>query len=109
MVKAAEEQAKKGEGAPPVAQLASLAELQYLAQNPEAAKTAADRALALSDKSERKQVKQQLDAFEQNGKRVAKQLEAAKKQAKQDGGKSLQDPAGTLGTGDALGTGATAP
>lgn len=109
VVEEAERKAKQGEGAPPVAQLASLAELQYLAQNPEAAEAAAKRALALSDKSDRKQIQQQLDAFEQNGKRVGKQLKAAKKQAKQDGGKSLQDPAGTLGSTDSLGTGATAP
>ena len=109
VVEGAEEMAKKGEGAPPVAQLTNLADLLYLAQNPDAAKAAGDKALALADKTERKQIKAQLDASEQNGKRVAKQLKAAKKQAKKDGGKSLQDPAGTLGTGDALGTGAAAP
>jgi hypothetical protein len=109
VVEAAEEQAKKGEGAPPVAQLASLAELQYLAQNTKAAEAAADRALALADDSERKQLKTQLNSFKQNGKRVGKQLNAAKKQAKQDGGKSLQDPAGSLGSQDSLGTGTTTP
>jgi len=109
VVEGAEEMAKKGEGAPPVAQLTNLADLLYLAQDPDAAKAAGDKALALADKTERKQIKAQLDASEQNGKRVAKQLKAAKKQAKKDGGKSLQDPAGTLGTGDALGTGAAAP
>jgi len=109
VVEDAEQQAKKGEGAPPVAQLASLADLLYLAQDPKAAKAAADRALALADEDERKQVKAQLKSSEQTGKQVAQQLKAAKKQAKQDGGKSLQDPAGSLGTQDALGTGATAP
>lgn len=109
VVAAAEAQAKKGEGAAPVAQLTNLADLQYLAQNTEAAKKAGDRALALASPDERKQIKAQLKASEQNGKRIGKQLKAAKKQAKQDGGKSLQDPAGTLGTQDALGTGATQP
>lgn len=109
VVEAAEQQAKKGEGAPPVAQLASLAELQYLAQDDAAAKATSERALALADKTERKQLEAQLDSFEQNGQRVGKQLKAAKKQAKQDGGKSLQEPAGSLGTQDSLGTGTTTP
>jgi len=103
----AEQQAKTGDGGPPVAQYANLADLLYLAQRPEDAKVAADKALALASKDERKQVQAQVKASEQNGKRVAKQLKAAKKQAKQDGGKSLQDPAGSLGTQDALGAGAT--
>jgi len=105
VVKAAEQESKKGEAAPPVAQLASLAELQFLAQNPTAAEAAGKKAVALADKEERNQLEAQLKSFKQNGARVGKQLKAAKKQAKQDGGKSLQDPAGTLGTQDVLPTG----
>jgi len=100
---------KKGNGAPPVAQLATLVEFQYLNQDPAAAKKTAAQVVALSDKTERKQIQQQLDSFEKNGKAVGKQLAAAKKQAKQDGGKSLQDPAGSLGTQDALGAATATP
>jgi len=109
VVKAAEKEAKTSEAAPPVAQLASLAELQFLAQNNEAAEASAKKAVALADKSERNQLEAQIKSFRQSGEQVAKQLKAAKKQAKQDGGKSLQDPAGTLGTQDALPAGQAQP
>lgn len=109
VAQAAEQEAKNNNGPPPIGQLANLAQLQYLAQNSEAAQASGERALALVDKEERNKLEAQLKSFKQTGAQVAKQLEAAKKQAKQDGGKSLQDPAGSLGTQDPLSTGQTQP
>jgi len=111
VVENAEQEFKQGEGPAPTNQLLQLAYYQYLAQDPEGADATKQKALAsVEDADERKALNQQLAQAEQQGTFIARQLKAAKKQAKQDGGKSLQEPAGSLGTQDSLGaTGATGP
>lgn len=110
VVENAKQEFKKGEGQSPATQMLQLAYFQYLAQDPKAAAATGKEALTfVTDDAEKKQFKAQLKTSEQQGNFIAKQLKAAKKQAKQDGGKSLQDPAGSLGTQDSLGTGTATP
>ena len=110
VVENAEKLFKQEEGPAPTNQLLQLAYYQYLAQQPDEADATRKRALASVDTAERKALNQQLSQAEEQGVFIAKQLKQAEKQAKQDGGKSLQEPAGSLGTQDSLGTGgATSP
>lgn len=90
--------------------LATLATYQYYAQDATAAEASRKRALAATpDKAEQQQITTQLDSVEKDAKRIGKVLAQAKKQAKKDGGKSLEQPAGSLGTSSSLGTPPTAP
>lgn len=99
----------KGGGQNPVGPLTTLATYQFYAQDFEAADATSKKALAATtNETEKKQVKTQLDTVRKDAKRIGKVLTQAKKQAKKDGGKSLEDPLGSLGSGGSLG-GTTAP
>ncbi|MGK2933291.1 MAG: hypothetical protein ACSLFD_11110 [Solirubrobacterales bacterium] len=94
-----EEAAKNGNGPSAGPTLATLATYQFYAQDTKEAEATAKRALAATtDKAEKQQIKQQLDSVEKDAARIGKILARAKKQAKKDGGQSLQEPAGSLGT-----------
>jgi hypothetical protein len=103
VVEDAKRQFQKGEGPVPTNQLLQLAFYQYLAQDTAAADATSKQALATLDApGERKQVRTQLKQAERQGQFIARQLKQAKKQARQDGGQSLQEPAGSLGAQDSL-------
>ncbi|MGB0121096.1 MAG: hypothetical protein WBP55_09120 [Solirubrobacterales bacterium] len=110
VVENAKQEFKKGEGQSPATQMLQLAYFQYLAQDPKAAAATGKEALTfITDETEIKQFKAQLKTSAQQGASIARQLKAARQQAKQDGGQSLQEPAGSLGTQDSAGAAATAP
>lgn len=93
------EQAKKG-GQSPAAPLATLATYQYYAQMYGAADANRAKAVATATgDTEKKQINQQLDSAEKDAKRIGKLIKQAARQAKQDGGKSLENPLGGLGSG----------
>jgi hypothetical protein len=102
--------ASKKNGPSPAGPLTTLATYQYYAQDTAAADATRKRAIASTpDKAEQTQIKDQLDSVEKDAKRIGKLLAQAKKQAKKDGGKSLEEPAGSLGTSSSLTTPQTAP
>ncbi len=89
----------KGDGPPPTAALVTLATYQFYSQDFAAANQSRKRALAgIESEGQRKQVTQQLDAVEKDAKRIKKVLAKAKKEARKEGGKSLEDPFGGLGS-----------
>jgi hypothetical protein len=91
----------KEEGPAPTGALVTLASYQYYAQQTDAAEQSRKTALASTqDKAEREQITSQLNAIRREGERIGKTIARAKRQAKQDGGSSLQDPLGSLGTQD---------
>lgn len=95
----AEKAYDKGDGPPPTAALVTLATYQFYSQDFAAANQSRQRALAgIESEGQRKQVTQQLDAVEKDAKRISKVLAKAKKEAKKEGGKSLEDPFGGLGS-----------
>ncbi|MBK8293999.1 MAG: hypothetical protein IPK93_04170 [Solirubrobacterales bacterium] len=101
--------AKKG-GPNAAPTLATLATYQFYAQQTAEAQATTKRALAATpDKAEQKQIKTQLASVEKDAARIGKILAKAKKQAKKDGGKSLEQPAGSLGSSSALTTPQTTP
>ncbi|MCB0869426.1 MAG: hypothetical protein KDB52_01205 [Solirubrobacterales bacterium] len=106
------EQQKKG-GASAASQLTTLAIYQLYAQDFEAAEKTRDQALAATqDKDEKEQINQTFKATEKDAKQVGKQIDAAIKQARKDGGKSLENPLGSLGSDTSVGgagTGTTTP
>jgi len=93
----------KGDGPPPTAALVTLATYQFYAQDFAAAEKSRARALAgIESEGQRKQVENQLDAVEKDARRIKRVLRDAKKEARKDGGKSLEDPFGGLGSPDAV-------
>ncbi|MGK2956679.1 MAG: hypothetical protein ACSLFI_13560 [Solirubrobacterales bacterium] len=95
--------ASKKDGPSPAGPLTTLATYQFYAQDTAAAQATREKALASTpDKAEQQQIKTQLDSVEKDAKRIGKLLAQAKKQAKKDGGKSLEEPAGSLGTSSSL-------
>ncbi|MBN8866137.1 MAG: hypothetical protein J0H98_01155 [Solirubrobacterales bacterium] len=104
---AVKEQDKGGvNAAGPLTQLATYQ--LYAQMYDEAAQTRKKAIAATPDKTEQKQIEQTLDSTEKDAKRVGKLIKQAKKQAQKDGGKSLENPLGSLGSGDSLG-GTTTP
>lgn len=101
-------ESKKG-GQNPIGPLTTLATYQFYSGDFETGDATAKKALAsANNETEKKQIKTQLDAVRKDAKRIEKVISQARKQAKKDGGKSLEDPLGSLGSGDALG-GTTTP
>lgn len=101
-------ESKQG-GQNPVGPLTTLATYQYYSQDFEAGDANRKKALAATtNETEKKQIKTQLDSVRKDAKRINKVLTQARKQARQDGGKSLEDPLGSLGSGSSLG-GTTTP
>jgi hypothetical protein len=89
----------RGDGPPPTAALVTLATYQYYAQDFAAANRSRSQALAgIESEGQKKQVTTQLDAVEKDAKRIGKVLERARKQARKDGGKSLENPFGGFGS-----------
>lgn len=106
----AEEAFRKEEGPAPTGALVTLASYQYYAQQTEAAEKTRKRALASTrDDAEREQINSQLDAVRKEGERVGGIIKRAEKQARQNGGESLQDPLGNLGTPDSQGAAPAQP
>jgi hypothetical protein len=106
---AVKEQKKTGVSAS--SQLTTLAIYQLYAQDYEAAAKTRDKALAATnDKTEAKQIKQTYTGTEKDAKRVGKLIDQAIKQAKKNGGKSLENPLGSLGSDTSIngGSGSTA-
>jgi len=101
---------QKNGGASASSQLTTLAIYQLYAQDFAGAEKSKQQALASTqDKDEQKQIKQTYTATEKDAKRVGKQIDKAIAQAKKDGGKSLENPLGSLGSDTSIdgGTGAT--
>jgi hypothetical protein len=95
---------KKEEGPPPTGALVTLATYQYYAQQPKKAEENRRKALeSTRDNAQREQITTQLNAVRKEGERIGRLIDQARKQAKQDGGKSLQDPLGSLGTSESQG------
>ena len=89
--------------------LATLAIYQLYAQDYTAAeKTLARAKGATPDKAEQKDIQSQYDATEKDAKRVGKLIARAKKQAKKNGGDSLESPLGSLGSQNSI-QGTTTP
>ena len=95
------------DGPPPTGLFVTLATYEYYSQNFAAAEKARKQALAVAgDKANRNEVNTRLDVIKNDAKKVAKQIEQAKKQAKKDKGQSVEQPFGNLGA-DTGGFGAT--
>ena len=89
----------RGDGPPPTAALVTLATYQYYAQDfPAAARTRSQALAGIESEGQGKQVTTQLNAVEKDAKRIGKVLKRAKKQARKDGGKSLENPFGGFGS-----------
>ena len=106
-------QQKKNNGPSAANQLITLSMYQLYAQNYEAAEKTRQKALASTDDAdEKKQINQAFNSSEKDAKRVGKLIDRAIKQARKDGGKSLENPLGSLGSDTSIGgdsTGNTAP
>lgn len=80
-------------------QLTTLATYQLYAQEYEAAERTKQRALASTeDEAARRQINQTFNATERDARRVGQMINQAIRQARQDGGASLQNPLGSLGS-----------
>lgn len=93
------------DGGPSAAnQLTTLAMYQFYGQNFAAAEKTRKQALAATtSEQDRKNIERSLTATEKDAKRVGKQIKQAIKQAQKDGGKSLENPLGGLGSGGPVG------
>jgi len=100
-------QKQKNNGPSATNQLTNLAIYQLYAQQFDAAEKTRQEALAATDdKSEKKSVNATFDQTEKDAKRVGKLIDQALKQAQKDGGKSLENPLGSLGSDTSI-TGAS--
>ena len=100
---------EKNGGASASNQLSQLAIYQYYAQDTAAAEKTRQQALASANsKAEKQQITRTLNATEKDAERVGKLINRAIKQAQKDGGKSLQNPLGGLGSDTSVG-GTTTP
>ncbi|MDQ5895059.1 MAG: hypothetical protein QG596_1320 [Actinomycetota bacterium] len=100
---------EKNGGASASNQLSQLAIYQYYAQDTAAAEKTRQQALASANsKTEKQQITRTLNATEKDAERVGKLINRAIKQAQKDGGKSLQNPLGGLGSDTSVG-GTTTP
>lgn len=106
------EQAKreqKNGGASAANQLTTLAMYQFYGQQFAAAEKTRQQALdATTSEQDRKSIARSLNATEKDARRVGKLIDRAVKQAQKDGGKSLENPLGGLGSGNSIG-GTTTP
>jgi len=100
-------------GASAASQLTTLAIYQLYAQEYGAAEKTLNQALAATDDpEEKKQINQTYKATEKDAKRIGKLVDQAIKQARKEGGDSLQNPLGSLGSDTSIGgagTGTTTP
>ncbi|MCB0858841.1 MAG: hypothetical protein KDB57_12085 [Solirubrobacterales bacterium] len=104
---------QKNGGASAASQLTTLAIYQLYAQEYGAAEKTLNQALAATDDpEEKKQINQTYKATEKDAKRIGKLVDQAIKQARKEGGDSLQNPLGSLGSDTSIGgagTGTTTP
>ena len=104
---------QKNGGASAASQLTTLAIYQLYAQDYGAAEKSLNKALAATDDpEEKKQINQTYKATEKDAKRIGKLVDQAIKQARKEGGDSLQNPLGSLGSDTSIGgagTGTTTP
>ena len=104
---------QKNGGASAASQLTTLAIYQLYAQDYGAAEKSLNKALAATDDpEEKKQINQTYKATERDAKRIGKLVDQAIKQARKEGGDSLQNPLGSLGSDTSIGgagTGTTTP
>ena len=99
---------EKNGGASAANQLSQLAIYQYYAQDFDAAEKTRQQALASANsKTEKQQINQTLNATQKDAERVGKLINRAIKQAQKDGGKSLQNPLGGLGSDTSIDSGTT--
>ena len=99
VVDSATEAFEKEEGPPPTGALVTLATYQFYAQQTAEAEKNARTALASTrDDAEREQINTQINAIRRESERIGRLIEQAKRQARQDGGESLNNPLGGLGT-----------
>lgn len=97
-------------GGSAASQLTTLAIYQLYAQQYDAAEKTKQQALAAANSSdEKEQIRQTFNQTERDAERVGKQLDRAIKQARQDGGASLQNPLGGLGSDTSIDGGGNAP
>lgn len=100
-------------GASAASQLTTLAIYQLYAQEYGAAEKTLNQALAATDDpEEKKQINQTYKATEKDAKRIGKLVDQAIRQARKEGGDSLQNPLGSLGSDTSIGgagTGTTTP
>lgn len=90
---------QKNGGPPASSQLTTLAIYQLYAQQFDAAEKTKQQALAAArNADEKEQVNQTFNSTERDARRVGKQIDRAIKQAQKDGGKSLENPLGSLGS-----------
>jgi len=100
----------KEEGPAPTGALVTLAQYQYYAQQTEAAEQTRKEALASTqDDAERRQINNQLNSVRREAERIGGIIRRAERQARQDGGQSLQDPLGSLGSPNSQGGAAPQP
>ncbi len=89
---------RQEDGPAPTGLLVTLAQYQLYSLDFAAAERTRQEALGFADSPEQRQeINQTFNAIERDAKRVQKALARAKKQARQQGGSSLQEPAGSLG------------
>lgn len=104
---------QKNGGASASSQLTTLAIYQLYAQDYSAAEKSLQQALAATDDpEEKKQINQNYKASEKDAKRIGKLVDKAIKQARKQGGDSLNNPLGSLGSDTSIGsagTGTTTP
>ena len=95
---AGEQEFRQDEGPPPTGLLVTLATYQLYALDFAEAERSRQQALGYADSPEqREEINRTFDAVERDAKRVEKALARIKKQARQEGGASLSEPAGNLG------------
>lgn len=84
-------------------QLTQLATYQYYAQEFDAADQTRDQALAAANSdADRQEIRRTLNATEEDARRIGRLINRAIRQAQQDGGQSLQNPLGSLGSDSSL-------
>jgi hypothetical protein len=95
---AAEAQQIAAEARPSVGYLTTLAAFQMLGGNFDAGQKSGKEAEALANsKQQRKEITKQIDAYEKQGKEIAKSKKQAEKAEKGKGKESLENPLGGLG------------
>ena len=98
VAEAGEQEFRTGDGPAPTGLLVTLATYQMYSLDFGQAEKTRQEALGFADSPEqREEINRTLDSVEKDAKRVEKALARIKKQARKEGGKSLEQPAGSLG------------
>jgi len=98
VAQAGKEEFENEDGPAPTGLLVTLATYQFYALEFGKAEQTRQEALGFADSpDQRKEINRTLDAVKQDAQRVEKALKRIKKQARKEGGQSLEQPAGSLG------------